>query len=499
MTKAFNMLDYIDQLTPVDDRNKKGYYHCPHCGDDNFTVAKTGAYKCWGNQCKEADIRNAVSPLEKSSSLLPVQREKIRYSKQSKSAEFSAAEVKAQAEHYMLMVGEKVLTEAEAYLRLSEWCKSTRHDEFNAKRVLRELLEQLRPSDGALDPTDDAKILSALTKAYADEVDLSCKYVLKSRIKSRFKLNDSQIEALIEQVAPSANLDFRHCSEDFEDRDYLTQLEALYHGEASSGLSTGLMGLDRVLGGLEEKSLYVIGGKPSQGKSALAQTVTRDILKNYRIPTAVFTLEMPARQWKGRWLAAERSIDYTKIRLGNFSEGEWSQIVDCMAYFYDLPLFLSEVSGITPSYLRRSCLAISDQCKTRYGQGLGLVVIDYLNLMRCPGHSNRTQEVSQIARDLQSLAKEIGCRVIALSQLRKGDGVSSAKEPGLDDLRESGEIAQVADGVVFVHRPSRYDNTVPDSVSKLIVAKNRHGKVGECEAIFEGKYMRFLDSTGRMG
>ncbi len=499
MTSPFNILDHVGQLTPVEDRGKNGYYHCPVCGDDNFTVSKTGAYQCWGNQCKPEDVRNAVSPLKKADRLTSVQREKIKHSKQSKEAELGTAEVKAQAEHYMLMVGEKVISEAEAYLRLSEWCKSTRHDEFNAKRILKGFLDLLGPSDGTLDPTEDAKVLKSLVKAYAEERDLTCKYVLKGRIRTRFKLNDSQIEALLEQVAPSANLDFRHCSEDFEDRDYLAQLEALSRNEIPAGLSAGLLGLDRVLGGLEEKSLYIIGGKPSQGKSALAQTVTREILKKYRIPTAVFTLEMPARQWKGRWLSAERSIDYRKIRLGTFSEYEWGQVLDCMAYFYELPLFLSEASGITPGYLRRSCLAISEKCKEQYGQGLGLVVVDYLNLMRCPGHANRTQEVSQIARELQSLAKEIGCRVIALSQLRKGDGVASSKEPGLDDLRESGEIAQVADGVVLVHRPGRYDETVPDSVSKLIVAKNRHGKVGECEAVFEGKYMRFLDASGRMG
>lgn len=498
MTSAFNILDHIDQLTPVEDRGKKGYYHCPVCGDDNFTVAKTGAYQCWGNQCKPADIRNEVSPLERANNLPAVQRERITLKKQSRTAEHGAAEVKAQADHYALLVAEKVISTPVAFLRLSEWCKTTHHDSYIAKQVLSASLAALDPSGGTLDPTEDAKILRSLTKAYADEADLTCKYVLKSRIKSRFKVNDSQIEALIEQVSPESNLDFLHCSEE-PGGDYLAHLEALSQGKARGGLSTGLAGLDRILGGLEEGSVYIIGGKPSQGKSVLAQTITRSILKNERIPTAVFTLEMPAKQWKGRWLAAERAIDYSTIRMGRFSEEQWGQVLDCMSYFYDLPLFLSESSGITPNYLRRSCLAISEKCKEQYGQGLGLVVIDYLNLMRCPGYQNRTQEVSQIARDIQALAKEIGCRVIALSQLRKDNGIGGSKEPVMDDLRESGEIAQVADGVVLVHRPGRYDDTIPDSDSKLIVAKNRHGKVGECEATFEGKYMRFLDSNGRIG
>ncbi len=498
MTATFNMLDHLDTLTPAEGRDKKGYYLCPVCGDDNFTVAKTGAYKCWGNGCKSEDVRNAVSPLEKNDQLPPLRHDKAVHFKQNRQADLGAAEVRVQAEHHAMMVAEKIYTAAEANLRLSEWCRTTRHDVFVAKQVLQGLLDELGPSDGTLDPTDDAKILRALVKAYADEVDLSCRYVLKSRIKSRFRLNDGQLDALIEQVSPESNLDFRHCSDD-HDVDYLAYLESLSQGKTKPGLSTGIAGLDRVLGGLEENSTYIIGGKPSQGKSALAQTIVRHIIKSEKIPTAVFTLEMSSRQWKNRWLSAERSINYSTIRVGNFSAQQWDQVFDCMSYFYELPLFLSQASGITPSYLRRSCLAISEECKKRYGQGLGLVVVDYINLMKCPGENNRAQEVAQIARELQNLAKDIGCRLIALSQLRKDNGIGGAKEPGLDDLKETGEIAQVADGVVFVHRPGRYDDTVPDSVTKLIVPKNRHGRVGECDAIFEGQYMRFLDSAGRMG
>ena len=155
MTATFSILDHIEKLTPAEGKDKKGYYHCPACGDDNFTVSKTGAYQCWGNQCKPEVIRNALSPLKKSG-LPPVQQDKIVHKKQSKQTDLGTAHVKAEAEHYALMVAENIFSSAEAHLRLSEWCKTTRHDRYAAKGILDAFLGQLGVDDGTLDTREDA-------------------------------------------------------------------------------------------------------------------------------------------------------------------------------------------------------------------------------------------------------------------------------------------------------------------------------------------------------
>ena len=466
------------------------------CGDDNFTIAKSGAYQCWGSQCKPEAIRNALSPLKKSG-LPPSQRDKIVHKKQTKEVDSSTAAVKAEAEHYALMGAEDIFSVAEAHLRLSEWCKTTRHDRYAAKGVLDAFLNQLGVNDGTLDTREDAKVLRALVKAYAEETDLICRTVLRHRLRSRFRVNDAQLDALVEEVAPAQDLDFLHCSEDAE-QDFLSRLQKLQSGDISPGFNTGLFGWDRMLGGIEDNTLHIIGGRPSQGKSVLAQNIVRHVLKEHRVPVAVFNLEMTTAQWKERWVAAERSIDHAKLRKGQIGEQQWADVLDCMSFFYELPLFLSEASGITPNYLRRSCLAIAEKAKEKYGQGLGLIVVDYLNLMQYPGEPNRVQEVSKIARALQSLAKEF-CSVVALAQLNRGSTHTAVKEPNLESLRESGEIEQVAESVTLVHRPGKYDESIPDSVGKLILAKNRQGQTGACEVLFQGEYARFRDANGRIG
>ena len=493
---TFNILVHIDKLSPVDERNKKGYYYCPACGDDNFGLsAKTGAYQCFGNGCKPKDIRNAIAPFEKQDQFELPQLQRIAYAKANKELVVNTAQVEAKAEELALLVAEKIYSPEQAALTLSEWCRQERRDRFTANKILEGFLNQLAPQDEGLDTDDDAQALEKMVLAYANEERLSRKLVLRKRLRSRFSVNQGDVEGLTEVLAASAGLDFIHGSEAPEgSMDFLERLELLQSGKLAPGLMTGFASLDRYLQGLGKKSLTIIGGRPAQVNSAVVLSIFRNVQRLLRFPVAMFNLEMTSDQWRERWISAERSISYGKIRSGHINEQEWAQVLDCMAHFYELPIYLSEASGITPSYLRRSCSAIAEKA----GSDLGLIVVDYLNLMRAPGASSRVQEVSQIARDLQSLGKEMNAPVIALSQLSRGASHRSTKEPVLEDLRESGEIEQVADVVMLVHRPGKYDESIPDAVGKIITAKNRHGPTGTCEVLFEGEYMRFRDGAGRI-
>lgn len=493
MTKAFNMLDHLDQLTPVDERGKKGYYHCPVCGDDNFTVSKTGAYQCWGQQCKEAEIRNAVSPSKKRDSLPPLQRQKLAFTQKDREVLRNTAEVEAKCEELALLVAENIYSSEQAALSLSEWCRTERRDRYTAQQVLKGLLEKVAPSDETQELETNSQELEKLVLSYIGESKLSRKLILRKELRSRFRLSEGDVEAVAEELQANADLDFVHCSESHgASMDWLSRIEALQAGKLSPGLMTGFKKLDQLQQGLQRKTLHFVCGASSHGKTAFVQTIVRNVQRQCRLPTAVFNLEMSSDQWKTRWVSAERGIPHARLKTGKINEQEWDQVLDCMAHFYELPIFLSEASGITPSYLKRSCDAISD----KLDKGLGLVVIDYINLMRHPGYSNRVQEVSQIARDLQALAKHINAPVLVLSQLNRGNVNRGSKEPEIDDIRETKEIEAVADSVMFVHRPSRYDKSVPDDEAKILIPKNRHGPTGNCDVIFEGKYMRFRDPEG---
>ena len=488
---SFSILDHIEKLEPVQDLRKKGYYHCPVCGDDNFTFnPKNGAYTCHGNGCQPKDIRQALSPVEGIPRLEPIKLQRLNVAKAEKETALNTAEVQAKAEELALLVAEDIYTPEQAALSMSEWCRTNGRDKFSANQLLRALLKQVVPSDDELETiAEDAKALKALAIAYAHETRLTESLVIRERLRRRFRLTDSQIEGLIEELEPSANIDLSHVAESSSEASFVQRITKLRNGEILPGINTGFVDMDRMLNGLSKKSLTIIGGRPSQGKTAFTQSIVRHIAKQTRLPIVMFNLEMTNDQWKERWVSAERSIKFGRVHTGRLSDPEYDSFLDCVAYLEDLPIYLCEESGISPSYLRRVCMA----AKERFDQGIGLIVVDYLNLMRSPGAASRVQEVSQIARDLQSIAKEFNAPVVALSQLNRGASNRAVKDPVLEDLRESGELEQVADAVFFVHRPGKYDESIPDNIGKIICAKNRHGATGSFEVLFEGEYMRFRD------
>lgn len=487
---TFNILDHVDKLTPAEGRDKKGYYHCPVCGDDNFTFSKTGAYQCWGQQCKERDIRQAIAPLENLPKLEPIKLQHARATKIDKEVAFNAAEVQAKAEELALLVAEKVYSPEQAAISMSEWCRANRKDNFSASKLLQGILKRIAPDDSHLEGIqEDAEALKTLVLAYANEGRFTERLIIRERLSRKFRVKDEQLEGLLEELAPQSGLDVvRGSAASTDGLTYVQRLTMLRSGEIPPGIGTGFARLDRLLGGLKRKTLTFVGGKTSQGKTALTQSIVRHVAKSTRQPIVVFNLEMTSDQWKDRWVSGELGIDCARVQSGRCSEKEFDLILDCMAHFEELPIFLSESSGITPRFVARTCAAV----KAQSNSDIALVVIDYVNLMAFPGEKNRVQEVSKIARALQSIAKEVNAPFIVLTQLNRGATNRSDKEPILEDIRESGEIEQVADAIVFVHRPNKgKPENGSDNIGKIICAKNRHGPCGVFDTFFEPEYQRF--------
>ncbi|MFG6094294.1 DnaB-like helicase C-terminal domain-containing protein [Leptothoe sp. ISB3NOV94-8A] len=493
MTSAlppFNILDHVDKLKPAEGRDKKGYYHCPVCGDDNFTISKTGAYQCWGQQCKERDIRQAIAPLGDLPKLEPIKLQHAKATKVDKEIALNTAEVQAKAEELALLVAEKVYSPEQAAISMAEWCRANHKDGFSASKLLQGILKQLTPSGDCLEGVqEDAEALKELVFAYASEKRFTERFVIRERLLRKFKVKDDQLEGLLEELIPDSGLDVVRGAEATSDgMTYIQRLSMLRNGEIPPGVGTGLANLDRLLGGLGKKTLTFIGGKTSQGKTTLAQGITRHVAKSTRQPVVVFNLEMTTNQWKDRWVASELGIDCARIKSGRCSEKEFDLILDCMAHFEELPIFLSECSGVTPRFVSRTCASVKAQTQS----DIALVVVDYINLMTFPGEKNRVQEVSKIARALQNIAKEIDAPFLVLTQLNRGSANRADKEPILEDIRESGEIEQVADAILFVHRPNKgKPENGPDNIGKIICAKNRHGPCGVFDTFFEGAYQRF--------
>jgi replicative DNA helicase len=280
------------------------------------------------------------------------------------------------------------------------------------------------------------------------------------------------------------------------------------------GVTSGLRDLDKKLGGLHPSDLLIIAGRPSMGKTALATNIAFSTAKaglNGRkdgAPVAFFSLEMSAEQLASRILSAESGIVSDKIRRGELQEKDFTKFYDISKELASLPLYIDDTPALTMSALRTRCRRLKRQ------QGLGLVVIDYLQLLGVAGSKrseNRVQELSEITRSLKALAKELHVPVIALSQLSRAVEQRDDKRPQLADLRESGSIEQDADVVMFVFRQSYYlerkepepgtqkhqdwQAQMEDSrhVSELIIAKQRHGPVGTLRLYFDAHLTKFGD------
>lgn len=263
-----------------------------------------------------------------------------------------------------------------------------------------------------------------------------------------------------------------------------------------TGLSTGFVGLDKITTGLHEDNLIILAARPAMGKTALALNIAQYIAVKEKKPVAIFSLEMGAESLIERMLAAEGMVEGYHLKTGNLSVEEWSRLVHAQGNLYDAPIFVDDTAGIRISEIRSKARKLAQEMG-----GLGVIIIDYLQLITGSKGENRQQIVSEISRELKILAKDLKVPVIALSQLSRAVEQRQDKRPMLADLRESGSIEQDADIVAFLYRDAYYqkeqaDNQEANNVTELILEKNRHGSLGTVKLYFHKEYTKFSSVEG---
>ncbi len=287
-------------------------------------------------------------------------------------------------------------------------------------------------------------------------------------------------------------------------QDVLTQameeIDQLYQNDQEiTGLPTGFKDLDKITTGLHDGELVILAARPAVGKTAFVLNIAQNVGTKTKKTVAMFSLEMGAEQLVNRMLCSEGSIDANHLRTGQLNEEEWQNLVVAMGSLSEASIYIDDTPGIRLAQIRSQCMKLAQE------RDLGLVIIDYLQLIEGSGQENRQQEVSAVSRGLKKLAKELGCPVIALSQLSRGVEQRQDKRPVLSDIRESGSIEQDADIVAFLYRDDYYrdeedgdddaggqeeqDNDVGEV--EVIIEKNRSGARGTVKLLFVKSYNKF--------
>jgi len=267
------------------------------------------------------------------------------------------------------------------------------------------------------------------------------------------------------------------------------KIETLFENdEPITGLSTGFTDLDEMTSGLQAADLIIVAGRPSMGKTTFAMNVVENIAVNSGMPVAVFSMEMPGESLAMRMMSSLGRINQTRVRNGKLEDDEWPRLTSAVSILTEAKLFIDDTPAMSPLEVR----ARARRLRREHGD-LGLIMIDYLQLMQVPGLSeNRTNEISTISRSLKALAKELNVPVIALSQLNRSLEQRTNKRPIMSDLRESGAIEQDADIVMFIYRDEVYNEDTPDKgVAEIIIGKQRNGPIGTTRLTFLGEFTKF--------
>ena len=260
--------------------------------------------------------------------------------------------------------------------------------------------------------------------------------------------------------------------------------------DAITGLSTGFADLDDRTSGLQNSDLVIVAARPSMGKTTFAMNLVENAMMKSGKPVLVFSMEMPAEQLVMRMLSSLGRIDQGRVRSGKLEEDDWPRLTSTMTMLSEQKLLIDDSASLSPNDVRTRARRVA-----REQGGLGLIMVDYLQLMRVPGlEGNRVNEISEISRSLKALAKEMECPVIALSQLNRSLEQRPNKRPVMSDLRESGAIEQDADVIMFIYRDEVYNPESPDKgTAEIIIGKQRNGPIGALRLAFHGKYTRFED------
>lgn len=276
--------------------------------------------------------------------------------------------------------------------------------------------------------------------------------------------------------------------------DYYDRVDQLSgRDDETTGVPTGFIDLDRLLGGFQPSDLLIIAGRPGSGKTAFMLSAAKNAAQKYKKHVAIFSLEMSNEQLVQRLISQETGIDSQRLRMGKLQEEEWPIFSHAIEVLGDTMIFLDDTPALTPLQLRTKCRRLHME------YNLDLVVVDYLQLMSSGSRSeNRVQEVSFISRNMKVLARELNVPVLAAAQLSRAIEQRADKEPQLSDLRESGSLEQDADIVMFIHRPELYEkDTLKQNLAQIKVAKHRNGPVGTVEMVFFSNMAKFDNAATR--
>jgi replicative DNA helicase len=266
------------------------------------------------------------------------------------------------------------------------------------------------------------------------------------------------------------------------------RIDLLHQTDGSiTGVSSGYTEFDKLTAGLQPGELIIVAGRPSMGKTTFAVNIAENAAIGSKVPTAIFSMEMPAQQLAFRMISSLGRVDQTHLRTGNFPDEDWSRINTAVQLMSDAPIFIDDTPSMSPTEIRARARRLHRE------HGLGLIVIDYLQLMQVEGSKeNRATEISEISRGLKALAKELSVPVIALSQLNRSVEQRQDKRPVMSDLRESGAIEQDADVICFIYREEVYNPDTPrKGVADVAIAKQRNGPIGDFLLTFVGRYTKF--------
>lgn len=273
------------------------------------------------------------------------------------------------------------------------------------------------------------------------------------------------------------------------------KIETLYEQDGDiTGASTGFTDLDEKTSGLQPSDLIIVAGRPSMGKTTIAMNMAENVALKSGMPVAVFSMEMPGEALAMRMMSSLGRIDQHKVRTGKLDDDDWPRLTSAINLLAETKLFIDDTPALTPTEVRSRARRLTRD----HGQ-LGLIVLDYLQLMQSPSSGdNRVQQISDISRGLKALAKELNVPVIALSQLNRNLEQRPNKRPVMSDLRESGAIEQDADLIIFVYRDEVYNEDSPDKgIAEVIIGKQRNGPLGTVRLTFLGQYTRFENFAGQ--
>jgi replicative DNA helicase len=311
------------------------------------------------------------------------------------------------------------------------------------------------------------------------------------------ELSERAEKLLFEVAHKEQASDFRLLSEILHDE--VDRLEKLSTGELEmTGTPSGFRDIDAITGGFQPGNLIIVAARPAMGKSALVANIAENVAVKANKPVAFFSLEMSEVELAQRFIACRARISGDKLRKGQVAERDWPKVVRACNELEEAPLWFDDSSDLGILDLRAKARRLHAQEQER--GGLGLIILDYMQLMRSDDHrANRVEQVGQISRGLKILARELEVPVVAISQLSRAPEQRTPPKPQLSDLRESGQIEQDADVVAFLYRQDYYrdPDEEPDGLADVIIAKHRNGPIGTRSLVFLDRFPKFADYSGQ--